>query len=362
MSSSITLLAGARALSAIRDNGLTEDMVRVIAGAAGGPKWLILSRLDRAIFSNWFRKRKNPLYFIGSSIGAWRFAAVSQKDPAGAISRFESAYINQSYSDDPTPEEITAETFKIQKEYIKDTDIRTILDHPVFRMNIMAVRCRRLTGTDNKYVLGFGLALAAALNVVGRNTLKFFFERALFSDPRDIPPFFEMGRFPIRKTPLTEKNFRKALLASGSIPMVMSRVTDIPGAAAGSYRDGGVVDYHLDIPLLKHEGIVLYPHFTDRIIPGWLDKHLSWRKPSPINMDHVLVVAPSNEFIQSLPLKKIPDRNDFYLFKGKDKERFAYWKTVVRENERMAYDFFEAVESGRIRNMVRPLTTSRKKI
>ncbi len=73
-------------------------MVKVIAGAAGGPKWLLLHHLDRVIFSSWLRPRTSPLFLLGSSAGAWRFAAAAQKsfEPAGA--QFLSAYINRPLS------------------------------------------------------------------------------------------------------------------------------------------------------------------------------------------------------------------------------------------------------------------------
>lgn len=74
---------------------------------------------------------------------------------------------------------------------------------------------------------------------------------------------------------MTPGNLKPALQASGSIPYLMNGVQQIPGAPKGVYRDGGPVDYHLDVPFgLDGSGIVLYPHFSQRIIPGWFDKHL----------------------------------------------------------------------------------------
>ena len=75
------------------------------AGAAGGPKWLILAGLDRILFSQWFSGRKTPLFLIGSSSGAWRFAAAAQKDSRAALQRLETAYIHQRYEANPAPAE-----------------------------------------------------------------------------------------------------------------------------------------------------------------------------------------------------------------------------------------------------------------
>ena len=41
-------------------------------------------------------------------------------------------------------------------------------------------------------------------------------------------------------------------------------------------QDGGIIDYHLHLPYHRAQGLVLYPHFIDRIVPGWLDKALPW--------------------------------------------------------------------------------------
>ncbi|RPJ78596.1 MAG: patatin-like phospholipase family protein, partial [Deltaproteobacteria bacterium] len=84
----LSIFAGKKALLHIREQGLSQEDVSVIAGAAGGPKWLVLNQLDRMIFSYWLRNRKKPLYLLGSSIGSWRFAAASQKDPIEAMDRF----------------------------------------------------------------------------------------------------------------------------------------------------------------------------------------------------------------------------------------------------------------------------------
>jgi hypothetical protein len=359
MSQSLSIYAGEKALLHIRDQGLSEEDVSVIAGAAGGPKWLVLNHLDRMIFSSWLRNRKKPLYLLGSSIGSWRFAAASQKDPMEAMARFQYSYIHQTYQTRPGPKEVSRIISQVLDDFLDDKAIREILGHPFFRLNIMAVNCRHMLASDNKAILGPGIAFAALFNVIQRDLLKFFFKRALFYHPEETPPFFNMKGFPIEKIALTQQNLRSALLASGSIPLVMSGVTDIPGNLSGMYRDGGILDYHFDIDFSdQNSGLVLYPHYTDRIIPGWLDKKLSFRKPLPRNMEKVILIAPSKEFVNKLPYQKIPDRNDFFLFKGRDKARISYWLSVINESRRLSDDFWDLVESGRIRERVKPMPRS----
>jgi hypothetical protein len=356
MSSSIEIFAGKKALPLIMDRGLEPDMVEVMAGAAGGPKWLILYHLDRLIFSSWIIRRTRPLFLIGSSIGAWRFAALSQKDPLNSLQKFKDAYIHQVYSKKPPHGEVTREIIRIMNTFLNDSGINEILNHPYLRLNFMAVFCKSLVSRDHHIILGPAIIVSAFLNLIDRRLLKWFYKRTLFYHSKSIPPFIKMNHFPLLKAPLDQNNIRDALLATGSIPIVMSGVKNISGAPPGVYRDGGIIDYHLDIDFInRKDKIVLYPHFMDRIIPGWFDKRLPHRKPDPNRMASVLMISPSKDFVSKLPFGKISDRHDFFLFKGKDKERIAYWKKVIIMGKQLAEDFHDILESGRIRHMVQPL-------
>jgi hypothetical protein len=355
MANNLIFKAGHKAYAKIRDNGLSPVSVKIIAGAAGGPKWLVLGHLDRYLCTQFFNSRQDPLYLIGSSAAAWRFAAASQADPLAAIQRFQEAYISQSYADDPSPRDVSAEAEKIQTHLLGEEGPHEILTHPFFRLNFMTVRCRGLTRFDDRARLFAGLAMAILGNTVHRRLLGWFFERSLFYDPRDMPPFGEMAGLPLVRVPLTVKNLKKGLLASGSIPWIMAGVRHIPDAPAGVYRDGGVSDYHMDIPFLGQEdGIVLFPHYTNRVIPGWFDKKLPWRKPQKSHMQNVLLVAPSLSFVSGLPDGKLPDRDDFYTYKGRDRERMKQWNRAVDMSRRLSEEFADAVESGRIRKEVMP--------
>lgn len=353
MSQPLTFIAGRRALEIIRDEGLRPERVSVVAGAAGGPKWLVLGGMDRYLAGYFFKKRKMPLYLIGSSIGSWRFAAFAQEKPVQAIDDFEKAYMKQSYSRVPAPDEVTGESWKILDSYLPEKKKDGILNHPYCRLNILAVRSKHIIAVESRAAIAAGMAMATVTNMVSRASMGCHFERTLFSDLRDIPPFHDMRGFPLHHVNLTEDNLKPAIMASGSIPMVMKGVTGIPGAPSGTYRDGGMIDYHLDIPFDPDPGhIVLYPHYTDAIIPGWLDKHLPWRKAHEQNMSNVLIVCPSKSFIAGLPFGKIPDRNDFMLFRGRDEERLDYWRKAVVGSHYLGEQLHEAVASGKIRTMV----------
>ncbi|MBC8439550.1 MAG: patatin-like phospholipase family protein [Deltaproteobacteria bacterium] len=353
MLDNISILAGSKAINIIQDEGLDMSRVKVIAGASGSAKFLVLTGIDRVLMSL-FRERTDPLYLIGTSIGAFRMAAFCQKDPLQAIGALEREYIAQHYEVRPAKEDIARETQRILDAYIDDKEIEAMLDHPFMRISFLANKCKGLLKSERFVLQMIGLGLAAGVNLLSRNRLGFFFERALFCGPGKIPPFASMNQFPLNIYGLTPSNFKSALISSGSIPIVMEGIASIEGAP-GLFRDGGILDYHLDIPFLpKEDGLVLFPHFYEKITPGWFDKRLN-RKPCSKNMENVVLVAPSNRFVKSLPFAKIPDRKDFNTFKGKDNERMAYWKIVVEKNKQLGDEFFEAIQSGKIRQIVKPL-------
>lgn len=123
----------------------------------------------------------------------------------------------------------------------------------------------------------------------------------------------------------------------------MSAVTQIEHATQGSYRDGGLVDYHLDLPY-PSQGIVLYPHFTHKIIPGWFDKTLFWRKSNPKFQARTLLISPSPAYLQKLPLKRLPDRKDFVTFAEQPQKRMQIWQQCIDESQRLGDAFLELVE------------------
>ena len=346
--------AGEKALEMIRDGGLKADDIDVITGAAGGPKWLVLGSLDRAVFGEFFRGRKRPLFMLGSSIGSWRFAAAARRDLLTALDRFEEAYLKQSFSASPSAREVTTVSRGVLDSYMDEEGVEEVLNHPYLRLNILTDRSRGLLKSGSDPVLLSGLAMTAAVNMVSRKGLSFFFERTLLHDDRDRPPFFDMDNFPAVKVRLTAANLKQAVMASGSIPLAMMGIEDISGAQQGVYRDGGMIDYHMDIPF-NSGGLVLYPHYYHRVVPGWFDKSLPWRKPSAANMSRVIMVSPSPEFVSSLPMGRIPDRNDFKYFAGDDEGRIACWSAVLDMCSRMGEEFLEAVNSGSIKKRVRAL-------
>ncbi len=346
-----TIKAGKNAYRIIKEEGLQKERIRCVLGAAGGPKWLILYGLDRLVYTRFLQKRKTTVHLIGSSIATWRFAAMAQKDGAKALDSFKERYMAQKYSLNPDREEISAETVAIMEHYLPDSKVKEILSHPLLRLCIITARSKHLLKYESKLPLMAGLAVSAITNAASRKCLQLNFDRYVFYDRREFPSFIQWKNFNTQYIPLDESNVKKAVMASGAIPLVMKGVPYSHNGTTAMLRDGGLVDYQMDLPLALDDGIALYPHYRDSIIPGWFDKALPYRRPHH-SLEDVCIVSPSKEAIYSLPYKKIPDRHDFYTFVGNDKERLLFWEKAVELGIHMAEELAELVESGKIKDRV----------
>lgn len=352
-SNALRFKAGPGAYEEIREQGFAVERIGTIAGASGGAKWLVLSQLDRVIADRILPRLEGPVHLIGSSIGSWRHACYAQADPLAAIERFESAYLEQTYSPDPDTKEITDKSREILSRVFGDSGASQILSHPVLRSHVMTVYSGSLTASNARFPLTIGLLLAAAANLVSRRALGAFFSRGLFYDPRDLPPFFDAKGFPLHRIALSKRNIIDAVAASGSVPLVIAGVRDIDGGRKGVYRDGGVIDYHLDLPLSAPDRLTLFPHYVGRVIPGWFDKKLPWRRADPKHMERTVLVCPSPEFVARLPHGKIPDRTDFMTMP--DAERIRYWRVAVSACAELADDLADVLDNGSLAARLEPL-------
>lgn len=350
---SLLFKAGPAAFEDVRKHGFSVDRIGTIAGASGGAKWLVLSQVDRIIADRILPKLDGPVHLIGSSIGSWRHSCYAQSDPLAAIDRFESAYLDQTYSPNPDMKEISDKAREILHYLFGEHGAAQVVSHPVFRSHIMTVRSGFLMSGDSRLQLSFGLTVAATANLINRRALGVFFSRGLFYDARDLPPFFEAKGFPLQQIMLSEENIIDAAAASASVPLVMAGIENIKGAPVGVYRDGGVIDYHLDLPLSEPDRLTLFPHFSERLIPGWFDKKLSWRKPNPQHTDRTILICPSAEFVSRLPFGKIPDRTDF--LKMDQDQRMQSWRKTVNACRELADDLADVLDNDRVAARLQPL-------
>ncbi len=336
MTRAFTVKLGRRARAHIARDGLKPGDIACIPAAAGGPKGLVLMPLDRWLFGHWLRQTSD-LTLIGASIGAWRMAAAVHEDPVAALLELERGYVeDQNYGHKPGPGAVAA---------LMRANVRAGFGQWRPRDDLtLRVLTARATGVleANESRTAFGRAALA--NVRGRSHLARHLQRVVFSHgpgTATTDALFSADAFGLTHVPLTTQNALEALLASGSIPIVSHAVQDIPGAPAGAYWDGGLIDYHLFYPYERLDRLTLYPHFSASVTPGWLDKFLPWRKQGVHGrgcdwLASMIMIAPSPELVARLPNGKLPDRNDFYRYGVDHTARIAAWKRAVAECARFA--------------------------
>jgi hypothetical protein len=347
--------AGPAILDMIRDEGLKPDKIRVFTGPAGGPKWFVSVGFDKALMkSRLLGRGGNRVLLAGSSAGAWRCLAMACRDPLSAYENLRIAYSRNTFTVQDTTLTIGRALERNVDDFVGKGDVSHILEHPVYNLAVHTVRSKGPAGSDKSVVQGGALLAAALLNAISSVGMGIFFQRVVFFSGPKNPSFLKS--FNGAAVRLSRQNLRLAALATGSLPYVVRGVRDIPGAPRGVYRDGGVMDYQLNQDYDPPEGtITLFFHYQERIVPGWFDKALKWRKLTGGCLRQVLQIYPGADFIKILPDSRLPDRKDFEIFANDSSERIRRWDEISQLSEILGEEFLEAVESNRIRELVRPM-------
>jgi len=346
----LQVFAGPRAGALLRERGLRPDDVRVIPGAAGGPKGLALNPLDRFIFGHWLAAATQPVHLLGASIGAWRLASACLPDADAALAELAEDYILQRYEHapgKPPSARHVSEVFGRAIDQRLGARAAELLSHPRFRLHVFTSRGRHLLGREGRWRTPLGYLGAFVANSFSRRALGGWIERVVFGDPREPLPF-ALSDFRTRRVALDAANLAPAILASCSIPFWLAAVHDVPGGPRGAYWDGGITDYHLHLDYAAMaDGLVLYPHFQRQVVPGWLDKAWKQRHRASPALANVVVLAPNPEWVKTLPGGKLPDRADFKAWGDDEAGRRRAWRRALAESQRLADEFAELVAGAR---------------
>jgi len=352
----IKIKAGRKAYRLIMDGGFHFDRIASYFGPAAGPRWLVASGFDLSLLQQGVLGNSRPLSLIGSSAGAWRFAAWIQPEPEKSYRTLLEKYITTNYTREDNAATVLKSLSTIINAYLEDDALPFALANKRYRLAVITARSKSLITSELKIVQAVGLGLYFLFNALDRQAMHRFFERVIFYQGKAPPPFCLTAGFRGRFVPITEVNFKYAVMASGAIPMVVGGVRDIFGASKGVYRDGGMLDYHLNQNYaVKDDDLTLFFLHQERIVPGWMDKKLKNRRPPDHILDNVLMVHLSDEFVAKLPYGKVPDRTDFKTFIDDPITRIRYWRQAVEQAAPLGEQFLELVASGRIRDAVKPL-------
>ena len=361
----LRIYAGPVALRHIQRHGLRAQDVRVIAGAAGGPKGLILGALDRYIFGDWLAHSTQSVDLVGASIGAWRMATACLRDPVQALQRMENDYVHQHYELGPGQKRPTvdfvSERFARSLRDFFAHRVNEVLQNPRYRLHVLTSRGRGLLRREHALGTPLGYLGAYLTNTVSRRAMGVWLERVVFSavqpgsQGRCTALPFAVHDYRTRQVALSEANFASVLQASCSIPFVLRAVSNIAGAPPGAYWDGGITDYHLHLcyagqrstaqtvarDAVQEEApqLVLYPHFQRAVVPGWLDKGLPWRHRATAFLDTTVLLAPDPDWVATLPRGKLPDRQDFAHFGNDLAARVRAWQSAIAASQQLADEF-----------------------
>ncbi|REH39017.1 hypothetical protein DFR26_1189 [Paraperlucidibaca baekdonensis] len=349
------LRAGTLARAHIEAHGFDANSVAALGLPAGGPKFLILKHLDDYVFGPWLAQRQTPLPAFGSSIGAFRLVAAAHQDPAAALDRLVAAYSAQHYASKPSAAEVTEQVRNIVNELVRFDELSTLIDHPKLHLHLITARCKGLSAHRRPWLQLLGLGQAYLANYRGRERLARHMERCVFHSGPAPSPLLDSDAFTTHQIALSRENLTEATLASGTIPWLMHAVRDITGAPPGAHIDGGIVDYHMDMPLKparpEASPILFVPHYESRLVPGWFDKRLP--KRTPTQAERLLLLSPSPELVASLPGGVIPSREDFKTYHGRDAERLKAWRAAIEASRAIAESFAELGDRGRLLEAVR---------
>ncbi len=345
----ICIRAGKNVYEVIRAGGFDFDNVTTYVGGAPGPRWLVASGFDIPLLKSGVLGNKLPVVLAGASSAAMRFAAWMQPEPEKSYKDLLDAYIDMNFTRRDKPETVRKSILDLIDHYIDDDALPFALNNKKYRLAVITARSRNLAASNIRWLLGLGLGACFICNLMNQDTAGWFFQRVVFHNIPVQPYFCLNPNFKGHAITLNEFNFKYALLASAALPMASSGVKDIYGAPGGMYRDGGLTDYHLNQRYSARKGaITLLFNHQQRIIPAWLDKHISSHRPPLECLEDVLMVYPSGNFIQQLPYGKLPDRRDFKSYADNPSKRMRDWRRAVSVSPCLGEEFLEIVDSGRL--------------
>ncbi len=345
--------AGRLAYEQIQDGGFCLDRIGAYFGPAGGPRWLVASGFDLTLLQEGLLGRALPVWLVGSSAGAWRFAAWLQPEAVKSYLALREAYIAATYGRKDSPAAILDSLRAVVDGFIEDDALPFALAGKRYRLAVLTCRMKHLTASERPWLQKAGFVFSFLANALHPALIRRFAERVVFySGPR--PPDFCLRKgFQGRAVALSEANFKSAVIASGAIPLAVAGVRDIFGAPDGIYRDGGFLDYHLNQDYRTHnEALTLFFHHQERIVPVWMDKRLKRRTPPGGVLDSVVMVYPSERFVAALPDGRIPDRGDFTTFIDDPAARIANWRRTVELSAPLGEEFLEMIAGGRLKEVV----------
>ena len=148
----IRVRAGRRAYEQIRAGGFNLDRIGTYFGPAGGPRWLVAGGFDLTLLKEGLLGRTLPVWLVGASAGAWRFAAWLQPEAVKSYLALREAYISATYGRKDNPKTILRSLTAIIDSYIEDDALPFALTNKTYRLAILTCRMKHLVASERPWV------------------------------------------------------------------------------------------------------------------------------------------------------------------------------------------------------------------
>ena len=337
--------AGPRALARMRD-GFSAADVRTLIAPATGPKWLVSAGFDRALVRGGVLAHGAPVLLAGASAGAWRAIVMSCRDPLAAHERLLEEYVTKVFTRAHTPEQIGDDYRATLARVISRADAEHALSHPYLRARAargarqgLGRRARR--GAEARARRGRGRARVRAATRRCSSSRRCSRRRTCRAQ--------WLARAGTRHAELTADNLHDVALASGSVPMYMA-----PVALARRRRRALPRRRAQRLPRAQ-----VARRRRRRSRCSSVTSAASFRRGSTSTFrgarrrahvtDNLLLVYPSAEFLELLPDRQVPSREDFTRFLARPAERIARWRRRSRRANGWASSSWRTSRAGRSR-------------
>jgi hypothetical protein len=117
----------------------------------------VASGFDLTLLKGGLLGRSQPVQLVGSSAGAFRFAAWLQPEALQSYNKLLDAYINVIYTKEDTPATILEKLTGIVNEYLEDDALSFALANKKYRLVIITARARGLVASENHWLQKAGL-------------------------------------------------------------------------------------------------------------------------------------------------------------------------------------------------------------
>lgn len=269
-------------------------------------------------------------------------AAWASDDDGDCYDQLIEEYIEQRYVGSPTPEQVSDVCRNYIARLFHHKRAGFAIAHPKLQLNFTTALLALENPSAGQTVRS--LLRAVGSNFFGRDRLSKTFTRGLFSSlphPSNSSLIGGWDDIETFEVSLTVENFQRGLLATGSIPTVLQGESAIKGSPPGHHLDGGIIDYHFE--LKSPSGPILYPHFSDNPVPGWLDRFPPNRRLSAEAKQHLCLLLPSKQFLSRFPTGDFPNRHDFRRFSNDD--RIKLWRQTVELSNLVEKELLHCLEA-----------------